>query len=122
MLTEQKDILIKKRHLQNGFGKDTEKCKCPPDEDAIQKEDTDLILRFHVMQSLHHNKWVLAAVKGVFEEYQVTEIMSANAWLMVSYARYLNSGVREPGIEQRQIELLDALKEEYRKKFTEVHL
>lgn len=65
------------------------------------------------MQSLKQDKWVLAAVKNVFEEYQVTEIMSANAWLMVSYAKYLNTGVLDPGIEQRQIEMLDSLRESY---------
>lgn len=73
------------------------------------------------MQSLKQDKWVLAAVKGVFEDYQVTEVMSANAWLMVSYAKYLNTGVPEQGLERSQMEQLDVLKEEYIEKFAAIY-
>lgn len=79
----------------------------------MRTERKDILIKFYVMQSLKQNKWVLAAVKNVFEEYQVTEVMSANAWLMVSYAKYLNTGVLDPGIEQPQIEMLDSLRESY---------
>lgn len=70
-------------------------------------------IHFHVMQSLKHNKWVLAAVKGTFEEYRVTDVMSANVELMVQYAKYLNEGVRSAIMEQRQIDMLDQLKLKY---------
>lgn len=82
----------------------------------MRTERKDILIKFYVMQSLKLNKWVLAAVKNVFEEYQVTEVMSANAWLMVSYAKYLNTGVLDPGIEQPQIEMLDSLRELYSSK------
>lgn len=65
------------------------------------------------MQSLKHNKWVLAAVKGIFEEYRVTDVMSSNVELMVQYAKYLNEGVRSAIMEQRQIDMLDQLKLKY---------
>lgn len=103
MRTERKDILIKEKQMQEA-----------PVSEVITEQGADPVIRFHVMQSLKHNKWVLAAVRGIFEAYQVTDVMSSNADLMVSYAHYLNDGVVEAGLEQRQREMLDALKERYR--------
>lgn len=87
----------------------------------MRTERKGILIKFYVMQSLKQDKWVLAAVKGVFEDYQVTEVMSANAWLMVSYAKYLNTGVPEQGLERSQMEQLDVLKEEYIEKFAAIY-
>lgn len=73
-------------------------------------------VHFHVMQSLRHNKWVLAAVTGNFESYQVTDVMSSNVELMVQYAQYLNEGRRSSGLDDQQTALLDQLKTKYEEK------
>lgn len=70
-------------------------------------------IRWLVMQSLKHQKWVLAVVKGNFEEYHVTDLMSENVELIVQCADYLNRGIVGSGLDGRQIELLEQLKNEY---------
>lgn len=79
-------------------------------------------VHFHVMQSLRHNKWVLAAVTGNFESYQVTDVMSSNVELMVQYAQYLNEGRRSSVLDDRQIALLDQLKIKYEQKESQEEL
>lgn len=81
--------------------------------ETVPGDDSNTGIRFHVMQSLKHSKWVLAAVRGTFESYQVTDVMSANVELMIQYARYLNEGAVSAGMEQRQITMLDQLKQKY---------
>lgn len=70
-------------------------------------------IRWLVMQSLKHQKWVLAVIKGTFEEYYVTDMMSENVELMVQCADYLNRGITGSGLDARRIELLERLKEKY---------
>ena len=101
MRTERTDILIKRTD------------SVPLSEVCIQGEERGKPVHFHVMQSLKHNKWVLVAVKGTFEEYQVTDVMSSNVELLVQYAKYLNEGISSAGLEQRQRDMLDQLKTKY---------
>ena len=101
MRTERTDILIKRTD------------SVLLSEACTQREEHRKPVHFHVMQSLKHNKWVLAAVKGTFEEYQVTDVMSSNVELLVQYAGYLNDGTISAGLEPRQIEMLNQLKIKY---------
>ncbi len=70
-------------------------------------------VRWLVMQSVKHQKWVLSVIRGTFEEYYVTDMMSENVDLMVQCADYLNRGIKGSGLDVRQIELLDQLKNKY---------
>lgn len=70
-------------------------------------------LHWLVMQSLKHQKWVLAVVHDDFTDYQVTEVMSANVDLMVQYADYLNKGKVGSGMDARCLEMLERLRELY---------
>ena len=73
MRTERTDILIKRTD------------SVPLSEVCIQGEERGKPVHFHVLQSLKHNKWVLAAVKGTISA----------------------------GLEPRQIEMLNQLKIKY---------
>lgn len=70
-------------------------------------------LRWLVMQSLKHQKWVLAVVQGTFEEYRVTDMMSENVELMVQCADYLNRGIVGTGLDQGHIRKLEQLRDEH---------
>lgn len=70
-------------------------------------------IRWLVMQSLKHQKWVLAVIKGAFEEYYVTDMMSENVELMIQCADYLNRGIIGSGLDAKRIDLLERLKDEY---------
>ena len=65
------------------------------------------------MQSLKHQKWVLAVVRGDFTEYQVTDVMSGNVDVMVQYADYLNKGKIGPGLDSRSILMLETVRSKY---------
>lgn len=70
-------------------------------------------LHWLVMQSLKHQKWVLAVVKGDFAQYQVTDVMSANVDLMVQYADYLNKGKTGGSMDAKCQAMLEQLRERY---------
>lgn len=72
-------------------------------------------LHWLVMQSLKHQKWVLAVVQEDFVDYQVTEMMSANVELMVQYADYLNKGVVSGSMDAACIDRLETLRKKYEK-------
>lgn len=69
--------------------------------------------RWLVMQSLKHNKWVLAVMRGNFAEYRVTDLMSENVNKIIQYADYLNSGKADASMDRKSIVMLEKLKEEY---------
>lgn len=69
--------------------------------------------RWLVMQSLKHNKWVLAVMRRNFAEYQVTDLMSENVNKIIQYADYLNSGKVDASMDRKSIVMLEKLKEEY---------
>ena len=71
-------------------------------------------LRWLVMQSLKHGKWVLAVIHGDFSEYYVTDLMSERAELIVQYADYLNKGIVGNEIDRKRREMLEQLREKYR--------
>lgn len=71
-------------------------------------------LHWLVMQSLKHQKWVLAVVHGDFADYQVTDVMSANVDLMVQYADYLNKGKIGGSVDAGCRERLERLRDKYR--------
>ena len=85
------------------------------EKEGVQESSREagVAVRWLVMQSVKHQKWVLAVVRGTFEEYCVTDMMSENVELMVQCADYLNRGVVGSGLDARQIELLDKLKNMY---------
>lgn len=68
---------------------------------------------FYVMQSLKHNKWVLAAVRGNFASYEVTDVMDSNVERMVQGAAYLNEGRIGPELDGAMLARLDTLKKRY---------
>lgn len=70
-------------------------------------------IRWLVMQSLKHQKWVLAVVKGTFEEYCVTDMMSENVELMVQCADYLNRGIVGCGLDPGRMDRLEQLRHQY---------
>lgn len=93
----------------------TERAECEtegrPEDAALPESPSGL--RWLVMQSLRHQKWVLAVVRGTFEEYCVTDVMSENVDLMVQCAAYLNRGVVGSGLDAVYVEKLERLKAQY---------
>lgn len=79
----------------------------------ILTEPQEKNLRWLVMQSLKHKKWILAVICGDFSEYYVTELMSENVELIIQYADYLNKGIIGSAIDQKRRKILDTLRETY---------
>ncbi len=78
-------------------------------------------MRWLVMQSTKHKKWVLALVCEQSGEYQVTDLMSENVNKVICYADYLN-GKRMAraeetglpvGLKAAEVVLLDQTKKKY---------
>ena len=70
-------------------------------------------VRWLVMQSLTHRKWVLSVVRGTFEEYQVTDLMSENVDMIIQYADYLNHGRKGAALDNKSIDRLERMRDRY---------
>ena len=66
-------------------------------------------MRWCVMQSVKHRKWILAVMSEDFAEYEVTDIMSDDVNRIVQYADYLNGRIPDKSVLSR----LDSMKEKY---------
>lgn len=84
-----------------------------PDGQCSRAAAASCGLRWMVMQSLKHGKWVLAVVRGTFEEYRVTDLMSENVELMIQCADYLNRDKAGSALDAHYIQKLERLKSEY---------
>ena len=72
-------------------------------------------MRWCVMQSMKHGKWVLAVMSDDFARYQVTDIMSDDVNRVVRYADYLNGKIPPERITDKSLlEKLDAMEERYK--------
>ena len=81
-----------------------------PGEERVLHQDPEASVRWLVMQSMKHKKWVLAVMWGEFSEYRVTDMMSESVDKVIQYADYLNRGAIGPSLDQKSIAALEKLK------------
>lgn len=79
-------------------------------------------MRWCVMQSMKHKKWILAVMNNDSTAYEVTDVMSDNVKKIIQYADYLNLVNSGKGIEAGMLERLEQLRLCYEMKESQVQM